>query len=329
MNPTNGYFIVSLDFELFWGVFDVKKLKNYKENLENVRVVIPRLLELADAYNVKLSFATIGFLFAKNKQELLEFIPELKPSYKNKKFNPYLLIDGLGNSEKDDPYHYANSLIQLIKENENHEIACHTFSHYYVNEAGQTLLQFEADLKAAIAIAKKNKVELKSIVFPRNQINESCLEICSKYGITAFRGTERHWMFDTQNTKKLESPAHKAFRLIDTYVNLSGYNTYKVSNIKDYSGVLNIASSKFFRPYTKGLGFLEPLRISRIKKGMTYAAKNKEVYHIWWHPHNFGSHTNANFKNLEQLFKHYRYLNQTYGFNNDSMSHFAEQLKKS
>lgn len=327
MNPTNGYFIVSLDFELFWGVFDVKKLKDYKRNIENVRVVIPRLLELADKYNIKLSFATIGFLFAKNKQELLESIPVIKPTYDNQNFDPYRLIDSIGNDESADPYHYANSLIKLIQGNGNHEIACHTFSHYYVNEAGQTTEQFEEDLKAALAIAKKNHVTLKSIVFPRNQINESCLEICKKYGITNFRGTEKHWMFDTQNTKKLESPAHKAFRLLDTYINLSGYNTYSLSNVKNYSGIVSISSSKFFRPYSKALAFLESLRISRIKKGMSHAAKNNEVYHIWWHPHNFGDNTEANFKNLEQLFKHYNSLNQQYNFSNETMGGLAEIIK--
>lgn len=327
MNPTNGYFIVSLDFELFWGVFDVKKLNDYKKNIENVRVVIPKLLKLADTYNIKLSFATIGFLFAKDKVELLESIPEKKPTYTNQNFNPYRLIEGIGDNEANDPYHYANSIIKQIQENGNHEIACHTFSHYYVNENGQTLEQFEQDLKAAIAIARKNNVQLKSMVFPRNQINESYLEVCKKYGFTNFRGTEKHWMFNTHDTKKLESPAHKAFRLLDSYINLSGYNTYKLSNVKDYSGVFNIPSSKFFRPYSKSFGFLESRRISRIKKGMTYAAKNNEVYHIWWHPHNFGDNMDANFGNLEQLFKHYSFLNNEYKFSNETMGKLAEIVK--
>ncbi len=328
MKPTSGYFIVSLDFELFWGVFDVKKLNDYKKNLQNVRVVIPRLLKLADAYNIKLSFATIGLLFVKNKEELLEAIPAIKPTYSNQNFNPYRLIEEIGTNEADDPYHYANSLIKQIQENGKHEIACHTFSHYYVNEDGQTTQQFEEDLKAAIAIAKKNNVELKSIVFPRNQINESCLNVCKKYGLTNFRGTEKHWMFNTHDTKKLGSPAHKGFRLLDSYINLSGYNTYNLSSIKNLSGMVNIPSSKFFRPYSKSLKFLEPRRISRIKKGMTLAAKNNEIYHIWWHPHNFGDNIDANFNNLEQLFKHYSSLNNDYNFNNDTMAGLAEIIKK-
>lgn len=329
MSPTNGYFIVSLDFELFWGLFDVKKISDYEKNLLNVRKVIPRLLDLADSYDVKLSFAAIGFLFTKNKEELLDSFPDLKPTYENSTFNPYKLIDNVGKNEEDDPFHYANSLIKLIQARESHEIASHTFSHYYVNESGQTLEQFDADLKAAVSIANKNNISLSSIVFPRNQINTDYLEICKKYGITCYRGTEKHWMFNTQNTKTLSSPAHKAFRLLDAYFNLSGYNTYKISEVKNDLGIINIPSSKFFRPYNNTLRFMEPMRITRIKKGLAYAATKKEVYHIWWHPHNFGSNIEENFNNLEEIFKHYKTLNSEFNFKSETMKGLATKIRYS
>jgi peptidoglycan/xylan/chitin deacetylase (PgdA/CDA1 family) len=326
MKSSNGYFIVSLDFELFWGLFDVKKINDYETNLRNVRVVIPRLIELADAYGIKLNFAAIGFLFAKDKKELLSALPAEKPSYHNQKFNPYNLIENIGENEHEDPFHYANSLINLIQNNGNHEIATHTFSHYYVNESGQTINQFEADLKAAITIAKQNNVVFKSIVFPRNQINDSYLEICKKHGIISYRGTEKHWMFDTHNTKTLENPFHKGFRLLDAYINLSGYNTYKIPSQSEINGIINIPSSKFLRPYNKSLSFLESLRINRIKKGMTYAAKENEVYHIWWHPHNFGNHIEENFNKLEDIFKHFKSLKEKYNYKNETIGDLAEQI---
>ena len=160
---------------------------------------------------------------------------------------------------------------------------------------------------------------MSSIVFPRNQINPDYLEVCKKYGFTCYRGTEKHWMFNTQDTKILSSPAHKAFRLLDAYFNLSGYNTYKISEIKDASGMVNVSSSKFFRPYNKTLSFMESMRISRVKKGMSYAAKHNEVYHIWWHPHNFGSNIDENFKNLEDIFKHYKNLNSQFNLKSETM----------
>ena len=39
------------------------------------------------------------------------------------------------------------------------------------------------------------------------------------------------------------------------------------------------------RPY----GFFKKLKMKRIKAQMTYAAKNDKLFHLWWHPHNFGN----------------------------------------
>jgi hypothetical protein len=71
------------------------------------------------------------------------------------------------------------------------------------------------------------------------------------------------------------------------------------------------------------LSFLEPLRMRRIKRSMTRAAKRGEVFHLWWHPHNFGIHQEENFRNLETILKHFEYLRSTYGMQSASMSEIA------
>ena len=65
----NGYFVISLDFELHWGIFDHTSVNDYKDNLDKVSSVIKRLLVLCKKYNVNLTFSTVGFLFASNKEE--------------------------------------------------------------------------------------------------------------------------------------------------------------------------------------------------------------------------------------------------------------------
>ena|GEM_PF-6961988 len=56
---------------------------------------------------------------------------------------------------------------------------------------------------------------------------------------------------------------------------------------------------------------------------MTYAAKHNKVYHLWWHPHNFGINQDQNFAFLEKILKHYDYLNKRYGFFSITMSDLA------
>lgn len=323
----NGYFVISLDFELFWGVFDVVKDDSYKSNIRNVRHVIPRLLELANAYKIKLSFATVGFLFADNKTNLLESLPLIKPEYGDSNFSPYNHLKSIGETEVDDPCHFAPTLFSQIHSNDNHEIGSHTFSHYYCNEKGQTINQFEEDLIAAIGIARKKNIAITSIVFPRNQINKDYLLVCKKHGITCYRGTEKSWMYNTHDTQKLEQLHYKAFRLLDAYCNITGFNTTPLDELIDEQGIVNLPSSKFLRPYSKKLKVFEPLRLKRIVNGMTYAAQQNEMYHLWWHPHNFGSYIDENFKNLEVIFKHYSDLNKKFNFKSETMSGLALQIR--
>jgi Polysaccharide deacetylase len=329
MKSSHGHLVISLDFELFWGVFDVRTLDSYKANLLLVRTIIPKLLTLCDAYNIKLSFATVGFLFAKNKTELIENSPQLKPTYANSNFSPYRLIESIGNTEEEDQFHYAHSLIKMIQNNGNHEIGSHTFCHYYCNEKGQNSSQFEEDLKATISAAKRLEIDITSIVLPRNQINPKYLEICAEYGIMNYRGIEKHWMYDTNNTMQLENPLYRVFRLLDNYINISGYNTNSLPSLKKEAPLVNIPSSRFLRPFNKTLRLLEPLKMARIKNGMNYAAKNNEVYHLWWHPHNFGNNVDDNFIALEQLFNHYQILNNNFNFKSETMTGLSKIVSSS
>jgi peptidoglycan/xylan/chitin deacetylase (PgdA/CDA1 family) len=318
-NVSNGYFVISLDFELHWGVIDKRSVAEYKENLENVKKVIPRLLALADVYNIKLTFATVGFLFSENKQELLNNNPKILPSYSNLEFSPYPRLNTIGSDENEDEFHYASRLIDLIKQSNKHEISTHTYSHYYCLEDGQTKEQFEADIASAVAVAAKKGIKLKSIVFPRNQVNKNYLDVCYKHGITSFRGIEKHRIYNTLDKEFHKKQSTRALRLIDSYINLTGHKTYNLNSLHTTEGVSNIPSSCFLRPYSKKLKVLESLKIHRVKKAMTHAAKKNELFHLWWHPHNFGLHIDENFNGLEHIFKHYQSLNNKFNFNNATM----------
>ena len=46
---------------------------------------------------------------------------------------------------------------------------------------------------------------------------------------------------------------------------------------------------------------------------MAHAAKQGEVFHLWWHPHNFGAHTEENLMTLRLICKHYEHLHNKYG----------------
>jgi peptidoglycan/xylan/chitin deacetylase (PgdA/CDA1 family) len=317
-----GYFVISLDFELHWGVRDKKTIQEYGENILGVRKAIPGMLDLFDKFDVNVSFATVGLLFHNNKRQLLSNLPQQKVNYKNKQLSPYSgYIDSIGENEREDPYHYADELIRCIQSYNRHEICCHTFSHYYCLEDGQTAADFEADLKACQKVAAQYGLELKSLVFPRNQYNPDYLKICVENGIIAYRGNPDSWIYSAKNEEE-ESLLRRSVRFGDTFLNISGYHTFDTEEISADLPV-NIPASRFLRPFSKKLSFLESLKINRIKQEMTYAAANQRMYHLWWHPHNFGVHTDENLANLQEILQHYNELKIKYSFESITMKDLA------
>lgn len=325
-NPGNkiGALVISLDFELMWGIIDIPNAKQYGEtNVKNVGCVITSMLALFEKYDVKATFATVGMLMCKDKNELLKYVPTIKPQYVNKKLSPYEgYIDGL--KEEDFNLHFAPRTVELLKGSSAIEIGSHTFCHYYCWEDGQNISQFEEDIKKAVEVAKAKDIALKSIVFPRNNVNNDYLEICYRNGITSYRGNALKF-FD-KSTNMFKRTYKRICRFLDAYLPISGINSYTFDINKNKPGIpVNIPASRFLRPYDRRLSFIEPLKIKRITNEMKYAAKYGRVYHLWWHPHNFGAYTSKNLANLETILKCYQHCHKQYGMQSYTMTDITEK----
>jgi len=63
---------------------------------------------------------------------------------------------------------------------------------------------------------------------------------------------------------------------------------------------------------------------------MTFAAENQILFHLWWHPHNFGVNTDSNLSFLRAILEHYRALQRRFEFQSLTMAEVAaETLAKS
>ncbi len=318
----NSHLIISLDFELMWGVRDKRTITSYGENIRGVRNVIPAMLQLFDQYGISATFATVGFLFAQDRAMLREFIPATLPQYKNPVYSPYEngYMDSIGNNEEEDSYHYAASLIRQIRQYPSQEIATHTFSHYYCLEQA-SLESFEQDLVAAINIAATQGIKTHSIVFPRNQFTDRHIEICKKHGLTSFRGNPASKLYRPVSNEELDKWT-RARKLADSYINIAGHHCFEP---KIENGIVNIPASSFLRPVSKRLRFLEGRRLARICNGISFAAKNNLAYHLWWHPHNFGVNMDENLHFLEQVLQHYRRMHEQWGMQSKTMQQIASE----
>ncbi|MHC2990333.1 polysaccharide deacetylase, partial [Pontibacter sp. HJ8] len=119
----------------------------------------------------------------------------------------------------------------------------------------------------------------------------------------------------------------KLFRTGDAYVSLGSRTSFPLSSLEIKEGFpLAIPASRFLRPVDGSKNFLNKVRLSRILSEMTEAAKLKECYHLWWHPHNFGSYPDRSINDLLVIINHYKYLQEEYGMQSMSMLEIYEYL---
>ncbi len=316
-----GTFMVSLDFELFWGMLDVCPLEAYQDNVLGGKKAIPKLLQLFEKYGIHATWATVGFLFADNYEELSGFFPQLHPGYEKKDLDGYAWFDKIGKDEHTAPCFYAPGLLERIAGTPGQEIGSHTFCHYYCRESGQTVEEFAADMRAAKAIAAAKGYDVTSVILPRNQSEPEYTQVLREMGFTAYRAEEDDWIHRKFRKKKFQLP-FRALHLLDMYLPLTGQCCYapRLEN-----GIWNLVGSRIFRPVFRPLEFLEGLKLRRIKGEMRYAAKHGLVYHLWWHPHNMGLRTEEYLAQLEEIFRYYLELKETYGMQSLNMGEAATQ----
>jgi len=319
-----GSFVISLDFELYWGVFDKLDKEIYGNNIKAVHQIVPKLLDLFDEFEIATTWATVGFLLCKNKPELLELQPKDKPKYSIESYSSYAHMSNVGIDYLEDPLHYCGDLIEKILSYKNQELGSHTFSHYYCLEQGQNEDSFQADSIAFNKAANKFNVQARSLVFPRNQFNPSYLEISKQNGILTYRGNQKSWIYKEQSDSK-KNYLKRLCRLLNNYLPLTNDQSIPKTEIAQ-SDPINIPATRFLRPYNKRLSFLEKMRLSRIKNEMTVAAEKGNLYHLWWHPHNFGANQKDNFNFLKELLIHYQFLNQKFGFKSRNMTQLASEI---
>ncbi len=336
----NGIFIISLDFELHWGGFEkwqldtldvsnkTQDVSGYGQYFLNTRQVIPVMLEAFQKHEVHVTWATVGMLFHQSKTELMKNAPAQKPSYLERQLSAYTYMDsmGIGGNEQEDPFHFAPSLIKQIMTTPHQEMGTHTFAHYYCNEAGQDVHQFRDDLKAAQRVARTYGCELKALVFPRNQFNDEYLKVCFEEGITSVRSNPQDWFWNIESTQS-ESFWKRLNRGLDAYFPVGQKNTYALSSLEVRAGYpICIPASRLLRPYNPKELFLNAFKIRRILKEMEHAARRGEVYHLWWHPHNFGNFPAESMEGLNKILKHFQYLSKQYGMESCTMSEITDRL---
>jgi peptidoglycan/xylan/chitin deacetylase (PgdA/CDA1 family) len=307
-------FTISLDFELHWGRFDKYPVEKNLPYYSETRKAIPKILALFDTYQIHATWAAVGGLMAENLEEWRLYSPRLMPTYTEKGYSAYSWVDS--QKELFPETLFAPHLVKEILLAEGQELGCHTYSHYYTCEKGQQMEQFRSDLQAAQRLASdKFNTKLKSLVFPRNQYDSQAVAVAWEEGFETLRSNPVDWFW--QHTEE-RSFFKRLFRTGDTLVPLGKESFYPLPKVNSEAGPVLLPTSRLLRPFV-GNRITHQQRFSRIKSEMQQAAEKGMVYHLWWHPHNFGNFPEQNLRYLEELLVYFNKLRDGYGMRSLNM----------
>lgn len=315
----HGALVISLDFELIWGMIDKITSKDIIKKVNNVKEVVPKILNLFKTYEIHATWAVVGLITSSSKEEIIEHLKNIKVNYHNESLKPSNILDHIHQLE--------TSLlcnIDLVKSIQNiphQEIGSHSFSHFYSLEKGQTDKDFINDIITFNEILEqKLNVKATSYIDPRFQHNASYDKYLTAHGFKTYRGIRE----DKLKQKKIPDFLKRWIKFLDRYVNILGHRTY---SIKDNQKLLNMKESFYFRGYKKHHFMFEWLKIKRIKKAMLYAAKHHEIIHIWWHPHDFGLQVFSNINQLHNLLMYFTKLKKRYDMKSYHMDELCMRVK--
>jgi peptidoglycan/xylan/chitin deacetylase (PgdA/CDA1 family) len=290
------HLVLSLDFELRWGVYDVcdrhgLNLDAYRKNLEGVRDAVPALLELFRQTDVRATWATVAAVACEGWDDYHQRAPEL-PKY----LDSHLRWDSA--VERADPegrLYFAPDLVKAVAAAPGQELASHTFSHIYFRELGCTRGDVEADTAAlARFFTERFGRAPTSLVFPCNQV--AFQDVLRNWGIRTWRENQDAWYYQVNSLPEEQTIFCRAARLTDSLANLG-----RRDSLVDSTGAQR---ASFFIRFNlpKALWVLQRRRITAEAR----ALRDGHALHLWCHPHNLGADPKATISMLRELLESIR-----------------------
>lgn len=286
MSKAKGNLIISIDFELRWGVQHLLKdnIKAYSNSLACVREIVSGTLKAFDYYDIRATWASVGALAALDWEDYFSLRPEsADKAFATKAYHERMaLLDPSGS------LHFAFESLQEIVATNGQELGTHTFSHLDASGKDVTAEIFALDLLAAEKVFNDRLgVRPTSLVFPRNAIaNLAALE---RTNVLRYRGSDFYPLL-SKNGISEKSLIWRARRYTQNFV--------RFSSLWENDSFPMVSSGLFMR---FGLPeFLWKRQITMLKRHLNAPLQGHSL-HLWWHPHNLGFDPVLAMKRLHQL----------------------------
>jgi hypothetical protein len=165
--------------------------------------------------------------------------------------------------------------------------------------------------------AEKWGVTLKSFIFPRNSVGH--LDVLAQNGFSAYRGWTPAWF------TRFPGRFRQLARLVDSVVPVA---PPAVSPRR--TGPMWDLPASYFYPHRDGWAKYIPVGISvrKSRLGLERAARQRAMFHLWFHPFNLASDPDGLLKGLEEIFIHVNRLREAGRLTNPTMGDLTEMLQE-
>lgn len=287
-----GIFTISIDYEFAWGYADQALSRKELLLVQSEASITRRLLALLAQYDIKITWAIVGHLLEKSCEWQNNIVhPEYVRPVHTDDSNDWFVHHPSEGDYDNVLWYDSEHLIRKI-EAEGHEIGSHSYAHVHYGASGTREESVRADLQNVRRIHAALEYPAKSFVFPRNYEGHHCL--LREFGFIAYRGvTPRFYHV-------LPRPLQKPFHFISyLYPSAAAVMPRRTQN-----GLVNIPDSMLLFSRA-GIRRVVPAALMKLKalRGLTKAAREKKVFHLWFHPSNFWHDTDAQFAILESILR--------------------------
>lgn len=225
-----------------------------------------QLIEIFGRYEIAATFAYV-MAFVLNSEERDRFRPQLLGDVHDEWLRAYREATS---SRRMSGWHQPAAL-EIVRAANIHEIACHGFCHRPLAETTTSLSDANAELDAAIEVARLKGLSLETFVFPRNQVGH--LELLRSHGFIGYR----------QSLRRPGGIVGRAVSLAEEF------NVWALPQLAApvTDGLVPIPSGHFLN-WRFGLRTRVPVATTaaRWRHQLRRARRSGGVVHLWLHPHN-------------------------------------------
>ena len=259
-------FVLSIDLELAWGVWDKLNSTNVQKIIDTERLVCENLLNIFDDNEMPVTWAVVAALLD-NKNKMM------------------------GNLNQK-AWYAPDILDNILNSKTKHLIASHSYAHKEFNTCSNE--EITEDFEKSIFFLKSFNINTDVFIFPRNNVFH--LDVLKKFNFKTYRSIDQSWYKKVYKYNKLLG---KISNLIDKVIPIK---TNSVSPLIDKFGLTEVPTSILLIS-KNGIRTIVTnySMFKKIKDGIDLAISQNECFHIWFHPSNFYYQTNKQFDLLKKI----------------------------